>query len=118
MRMDRQTRQAVDTLTRCFETSEEVRASLRRMESAYRKAIKQIEQGADFKSTLFSAHATGVSGDVTLALIRLEGERHRCRVAGIAVALDHGMSIGAIARAWGVSRQLASRYAKEARELT
>jgi DNA-binding transcriptional regulator LsrR (DeoR family) len=34
-----------------------------------------------------------------------------------AVALEDGMSIGELARNYGFSRQLASRYAKEAREL-
>jgi DNA-binding transcriptional regulator LsrR (DeoR family) len=38
-------------------------------------------------------------------------------VATFAVALEDGMTIAELARNYGFSRQLASRYAKEARAL-
>ena len=44
-----------------------------------------------------------------------ESARHRLRLALVAVALDNGMSAVRIGEAFGFSRQLASRYLKEAR---
>jgi hypothetical protein len=49
------------------------------------------------------------------ALEALEHSRHEMRVAFIGPSLDEGMSIGEIGRSLGVSRQLAARFAKEAR---
>jgi hypothetical protein len=42
-----------------------------------------------------------------------EQQQHRTRTAIVAVALAEGMSVSGIGRAWGFSRQLASRYARE-----
>ena len=41
--------------------------------------------------------------------------RHRLRISITAAGLEEGMTIGAIGRAFGVSRQLAARFAKEVR---
>jgi transposase-like protein len=41
--------------------------------------------------------------------------RHRLRISITAAGLEEGMSIGDIGRAFGVSRQLAARFAKEVR---
>lgn len=46
---------------------------------------------------------------------KFEATRHRCRLALTAVALDNGMSAVQIAEVFVFSRQLASRYLKEAR---
>jgi hypothetical protein len=62
--------------------------------------------------------ATPVAGfrpDVDRALTELERARHRVVVANLRVALDDGMTITEFGRIYGFSRQLASRYAKEAR---
>ena len=45
----------------------------------------------------------------------LEQRRRESRIASFRSALDHGVSINELARMWGFSRQMASRYAKEAR---
>jgi hypothetical protein len=49
------------------------------------------------------------------SLYRLERARHAILIEVFRVALADGMSIGELARNYGFSRQLASRYAKEAR---
>jgi hypothetical protein len=49
------------------------------------------------------------------ALNRVERCRHEARRAVFAAALKEGRTIGELGRAWGFSRQLAARYAKEAR---
>ena len=49
------------------------------------------------------------------AMADFEATRHRFRLALVAVALDHGMSAVDVGAAFAFSRQLASRYMKEAR---
>jgi hypothetical protein len=56
-----------------------------------------------------------VMGDVARALKNLEETRHRSRTAVFAVGMAEGVSIGELARLYGFSRQLAQRFAKEAR---
>ena len=41
--------------------------------------------------------------------------RHEVRLSLIVAGLDEGMSLGELGKAWGFSRQMASRYAEEAR---
>ncbi len=50
------------------------------------------------------------------AMAEFEAARHRYRLALVAVAVDNGMSAAQIGEAFAFSRQLASRYLKEARE--
>lgn len=52
---------------------------------------------------------------VSDAINELEAARHRFRLALVAVAVENGMTAGQIGEAFGFSRQLASRYLKEAR---
>jgi len=63
----------------------------------------------------------GVGGaarrNVTAVMNEFESARHRFRLALVAVAVDHGMTAAQIGQAFAFSRQLASRYLKEAREL-
>jgi hypothetical protein len=49
-------------------------------------------------------------------LKELEYERHQARTAAFALGLAEGLSIGELGRLYGISRQLAQRFAKEARE--
>jgi hypothetical protein len=53
--------------------------------------------------------------DVTTVLEDLGRARHRVRVSLFVLAEEEGMSASEVARQLGVSRQLASRLAKEAR---
>jgi hypothetical protein len=47
----------------------------------------------------------------------LEVARHRARASAFALGLSEGLSIGELGRLFGISRQLAQRFAKEAREV-
>jgi len=63
--------------------------------------------------------ADSISGrarrNVTDAVAEFESARHRFRVALVAVGVDNGMSGADLGQALSFSRQLASRYLKEAR---
>ncbi|MEI7860405.1 MAG: hypothetical protein WCI26_11325 [Acidimicrobiales bacterium] len=50
-------------------------------------------------------------------LSEFEADRHQFRLALVAVGMDNGMSAREIAESFSFSRQLASRYVKEAREM-
>jgi hypothetical protein len=65
---------------------------------------------------LQSSAAGQVRQGVSDAIAEFEGARHRFRLALIAVAVDNGMTARQIGDAFTFSRQLASRYLKEARE--
>jgi hypothetical protein len=53
---------------------------------------------------------------VSEVVSEFEATRHRFRLALVAVALDNGMVAAEIGKAFAFSRQLASRYLKEARD--
>lgn len=99
-----------------LEAEQELRRRLRGNEIALQKAIRGIRTGSSIASTLDSADAVSARLHVNEGLETLATARHELRLAVTAAGLDEGMSIGDLGRAWGISRQLASRLAKEARD--
>lgn len=87
---------------------------LRRTEVVVRKKLRGELLSADI---LRAEPVVDYRPNLDEALARLERVRHAMLLRVFAVALEDGMSIGELARNYGFSRQLASRYAKEAREL-
>ena len=67
------------------------------------------------KDILVPAVGGTIRRSVSDAMSELESARHRFRLALVAVAIDNGMTAGQVGEAFGFSRQLASRYLKEAR---
>ena len=70
----------------------------------------------EFSVALKAAQVTENRDILNEALFELEQCRRASRVASFRSALDHGITISELSRIWGFSRQMASRYAKEARE--
>lgn len=104
---------------RCTEQLIEAMQNLRRLlevrEATLRRAIQVAEPAGDYASALKGAQITEDREDLNEALFTLERCRRESRIASFRSALDHGMSISELSRIWGFSRQMASRYAKEAR---
>jgi hypothetical protein len=93
----------------------ELRQTTKVTEAAIRRALKEAERGNDL-ATAVSALDPGTSRRaMNDALKAVEQARHELRRAVFAAALDQGTSIGELGRVFGFSRQLAARYAKEAR---
>ncbi len=67
------------------------------------------------KDILVPAVGGTIRRSVSDSMNELEAARHRFRLALVAVAIDNGMTAGQVGEAFGFSRQLASRYLKEAR---
>jgi hypothetical protein len=104
---------------RCAERLIEEMLSLSRVlekrAETLRQAIEFRVPVADYSAALKGAQVSEDREDLNEALFRLEQRRRESRIASFRSALDHGVSISELARLWGFSRQMASRYAKEAR---
>lgn len=115
--MDRSHRAAVAAIRETISASQALRSNLRSGEAVGRKMIKKLESGIPISEAVSAAG--GDSADLRRVanecLAEYERCRHKMRIAFISFSLDEGMSIGEIGNALGVSRQLASRFAKEAR---
>ena|SRR3974390_1931799 len=108
--------EVVRSIDELIEANVSVRERLRDAERVLKRARKVFAQGASVAET-FKVIPSAEPRQAALmdALKSLTAARHRLRVAVIAAGIDEGMSIGELGRAFGVSRQLAARYAKEAR---
>jgi hypothetical protein len=108
-----------DEAMRCVEqliaAMEHLRTMLEKREEVLRQALQVSEPAPDFTVALKDAQITEQREDLNEALFTLERCRRESRIASFRTALDHGVSINELSRIWGFSRQMASRYAKEAR---
>ncbi len=99
-----------------LESAKRLRADLRVKESAYRRTARLVEKGAPLDEVMEASGARSARQELTDAMAEFERHRHSTRICLTAAALEEGMTIGEIGRAWGFSRQLAARYAREARD--
>ncbi len=106
---------AIHSVEQVIEAMEDLQVVLRRRVESLRRSIEFIEPAADYEGAVKDSHMTEEREDLQEALSVLEQRRRESRVAAFRSALDHGVSISELARIWGFSRQMASRYAKEAR---
>jgi hypothetical protein len=98
------------------ESAQALRNELRTKERVYRKMAKILEQGEPVASMMSMVNAATARHDMTRSLDEFERVRHQVRLALTAAGLEEGMTIGDLGRALGFSRQLAARYAHEARQ--
>ncbi len=93
-----------------------LRHSTRFVEKVSRRSIKLLEEGADVATALAAAFPSETRSVMNDALKQVEEARHEIRLYVFAVSLEQGVSISELGRQYGFSRQLAARYAKDARE--
>lgn len=105
---------AVQALECLADALNDAQRALRVAEANTRRALRS-ENRVPTAAVLRAAPVAGYRPDVDQALTKLERARHKVVVANFRVALDDGMTITEFGRLYGFSRQLASRYAKEAR---
>ncbi len=101
-------------LERLLQADEEVRRRIRANEVHIRRQIRELEKGSTIAELMENTGASASRQSVNEGLEALTVARHEMRLAVTAAGLSEGMSIGDLGRAWGVSRQLASRFAREA----
>jgi len=83
-------------------------------ETVCRRILADVRNDVPIGCVLPAVHADQWRSALTEAIKRFEQTRHRARLVLVSMSLDEGMSIAEIARSWGVSRQLASRWVHEA----
>lgn len=108
-------KEAIRSVERVIEAMQNLRRVLKNREEALRRAITVREPARDYAEAVKEAHVSEEQEDLREALFLLEQRRRESRIASFKSALDHGVSINELSRIWGFSRQMASRYAKEAR---
>lgn len=85
-------------------------------ETECRQVLADVEDRVPIGSALSNVRADNWRSTATEAIQRFEATRHRVRLVLVAMSLDDGASIAEVARTWGVSRQLASRWVQETRQ--
>src|ERR1700676_1219705 len=98
-----------------LEALEEVRRTTRSTEVVVRRALKLAKDGADVATALQACSPIDTRHAMNDSLNGVESARHTMRLRIFELGLAQGLTIGELGRIFGFSRQLASRYAKEAR---
>ncbi len=84
-------------------------------ECAAEGALETVRAGLVLEM-IVPAVGGSIRRSLSAAMADFEAARHRVRLALVAVAIDDGMTAAEIGEAFCFSRQLASRYVKEARQ--
>jgi DNA-directed RNA polymerase sigma subunit (sigma70/sigma32) len=105
---------AVASLEELVAALASAREELRKSEQLNRRVLKKVGKGNSLASAIIATEPSGSRQSFDEALEELTTLRHRTRSLIFALAVEEGYSIGEVGRMWGVSRQLASRYAREA----
>jgi DNA-binding phage protein len=74
---------------------------------------RSVDDGVSMSKTMTSMGSGQLRGSLTDAMAELAAARRHLRAVCFTLATDEGLSIGAVARLWGVSRQLAQRTLQE-----
>jgi hypothetical protein len=100
---------AIDDLDLLLVALDELAELLAVVRGRYLNARESLAAGDSFEAALSNAQAAQTRELVTASLDEFEKCRHVSRLSMIAGGLSEGMSINAISKSWGVSRQLISR---------
>jgi hypothetical protein len=112
--MDRERERTLAAL-RDFEAAcATARQTLRSTQTAVTRVRRQLERDDPLAPVILKNGVAAHRVELTDTLAALEEARRHMRMACFRLGLQEGASIGELARLWGFSRQLASRYAHEA----
>ena len=106
---------ALADLDRLLLGAEALAECLAETKVVYRKARQLLVDGDEVNELLMAAGAAGTRQSLTESIDEFEKLRHASRLSLVAAGIEEGMTITAVGKAWGVSRQLASRMAKQVR---
>ena len=94
-----------------------LRAELNTHEAVCYQLLDEVRVDHELTGVLPAIHADTWRSAVTDAIRGFEAARHRVRLLLVAIEVREGLSIGEVAKSWGVSRQLASRWVQESANL-
>ena len=109
-------RQAAASMKDLIEALVVARDELRKSEQGLRRTLRRMERGQRLASVVIADGPSESRQSFDDAMEAVAAIRHRTRSLVFALALEEGLSIGEVGRTWGISRQLASRYIREATE--
>ncbi len=89
------------------------RAEMRRAEQSLQRALRRIKEGERIESLIVQRPPAEKRQAFLGALEEVHRTRHAVRQKVFVHVLERGVTISEMARAWGISRQLASRYVRE-----
>ena len=100
--------------TELIESARSLRSALVRFERVLGTMSRLVEGGTPVVEALDRLGGPHLRPETTEALDRFTDARHNARVAMFALGVEQGTSLSEMARAFDISRQLASRLAGEA----
>jgi hypothetical protein len=100
---------------RLMATGQELQDQLLESRKGFEVGLKLLDGDTPLGEALVALNSAERRVRMTELLSEFDECRHRLRISITAAGIEEGMSIGDIGRAFGVSRQLAARFAKEAR---
>jgi hypothetical protein len=117
MTVDRDRERVLASVDEFVETCAQFRKTLSSVTNSNRRVRSLVETGRPAREILAAIPTSAIRKTMTQQIEELEAARHNVRLAVFILGLNEGLSIGELGRSMGFSRQLASTYAKEAREL-
>lgn len=105
--------EAVESVEELIEALVNAAVEIRNTEQSLRLALKRVNEGEELEAVLMMVQPAGLRQALNDALELVNQRRHITRLKVFELALERGHSIADLGRAWGISRQLASRYIKE-----
>ena len=106
---------SIQDLSRLIDAVRCLGARLQACEVVYEETLLRLKSDELVSDILQSVDACDARSALNTALESLERVRHSSRLSVIAAEIEEGSSISDVGRHWGFSRQMAQRYAKEAR---
>jgi hypothetical protein len=94
-----------------------LRSELTTHEAICHRLLDEVRIDHELTGVLPAIRADTWRSAVTDAIRGFEAARHRVRLLLVAIEVKEGLSIGEVAKSWGVSRQLASRWVQESATL-
>jgi len=107
-------RAAVESLEDLLGALGRARGELIKSEEAIREVLERVHNGECLASIVGESRPSELLGSVESAMEAAGACRHRTRSILFVLAQQNGTSISDLGRRWGISRQLASRYAQHA----
>jgi hypothetical protein len=105
----------VADIHRLMATGQELQDQLVESRRGFTEGLQLLEIDTPLGRALADMNSAERRVRMTELLSEFDECRHRLRISITAAGLEEGMSIGDIGRAFGISRQLAARLAKEVR---
>jgi hypothetical protein len=111
---DDRRREVVEALEAFQAASVQLRQLLGKIEVDVSEILRQVQAGEHFLSVLEREDLPRLRAELADELRRFGAARHEMRVVSFRLAVTENATVSDLARGWGISRQLASKFAQEA----